>query len=98
MVNTILMSNESEQTLHDIRISDTIMIRTCNSLYEFMVIDPVKSYGILVGGAVGSIAVEAMVYELTELKVGSCARLLVGPQGRRLRTSVILSVIHLRRD
>jgi len=92
------MPDESEQTFDDIRISDTITIHTCNSVYQFMVIDPVKSYGMLVGGAVGPNVVDAMVYGLAELKVGSCARLLVGPRGTRLRTSLIRSVVHIRRD
>jgi hypothetical protein len=38
----------------DVRVSDILWIHTRHSLYEFFVIDPVKIYGIVKGGVLGS--------------------------------------------
>lgn len=90
--------DQFRQTLNDIRITDTIAIHTRNSVYHFMVIDPVKFYGLLVGGVVGPILVDAMILDLSKLKAGSRARILLGTHRRRIRTSLVRSVVHLRRD
>ena len=83
----------------DVRVSDILWIHTRHSLYEFFVIDPVKVYGIVKGGVLGSAAKEGFLCLPLSLAVGSRAELLIESSkgaARFLTTSPITSVRHFR--
>ena len=61
----------------DVRVSDILWIHTRHSLYEFFVIDPVKVYGIVKGGVLGTVAKEGFLCLPLSLAVGSRAELLI---------------------
>ena len=61
----------------DIRVSDVLSIHTRNSVYEFFVIDPVRAYGLVKGGAVGRCATEAFFCQPVSLDRGAKLRLLI---------------------
>ena len=82
----------------DVRVSDILWIHTRHSLYEFFVIDPVKIYGIVKGGVLGSGAKEGFLCLPLSLAAGSRAELLIesAKGARHLMTSPITSVRHFR--
>ena len=82
----------------DVRVSDILWIHTRHSLYEFLVIDPVKVYGIVKGGVLGSGAKEGFLCLPLSLAVGSRVELLIesAKGARYLTTSPITSVRHFR--
>ena len=82
----------------DVRVSDILWIHTRHSLYEFFVIDPVKVYGIVKGGVLGSGAKEGFLCLPLSLAVGSRVELLIesAKGARYLTTSPITSVRHFR--
>ena len=82
----------------DVRVSDILWIHTRHSLYEFFVIDPVKVYGMVKGGVLGSGAKEGFLCLPLSLAVGSRAELLIESRkgARYLTTSPITSVRHFR--
>ena len=84
----------------EIRISDRLFIHTRNSVYEFLVIDPLGAYGIITGGVIGEHAVRAFLYQPHSLKLGSKASLFVESKGglRFITTSTITTLKHLRSE
>jgi hypothetical protein len=82
----------------DVRVSDILWIHTRHSLYEFFVIDPVKIYGIVKGGVLGSGAKEGFLCLPLSLAAGSRAELPIesAKGARHLMTSPITSVRHFR--
>ena len=91
---------QSTAITSDIRVSDVLSIHTRNSVYEFFVIDPVRAYGLVKGGAVGPCATEAFFCRPATLDPGSKLRLLIETrQGLRfITTSTIETVKHLRSE
>jgi len=84
----------------DIRVSDVLSIHTRNSVYEFFVIDPVRAYGLVKGGAVGQCATEAYFCQPVTLDRGSKLRLLIETKKglRFITTSPIETIKHLRSE
>ena len=84
----------------DVHVSDILLIHTRHSLYEFFVIDPVKVYGMVKGGVLGTCASEGFLCLPLSLAVGSRAELLVeSAKGARfVTTSPITGVRHFRSD
>jgi hypothetical protein len=82
------------------RISDMVSIHTKNSVYFFMVIDPVRAYGLAAGGVIGSRPSETFVCPPTSLKPGCKAKLLVqtASGSRFITTSTITRVELLKND
>ena len=82
----------------DVRVSDILWIHTRHSLYEFFVIDPVKAYGVVKGGVLGTAAKEGFLCLPLSLAVGSRAELLIesAKGSRYVTTSPITSVRHFR--
>ena len=83
----------------DVRVSDILWIHTRHSVYEFLVIDPVKAYGVVKGGVLGTAAKEGFLCLPLSLAVGSRAELLIESSkgaARYLTTSPITSVRHFR--
>ena len=80
-----------------IRVSDVLMIHTHNSVYEFFVIDPVRAYGLVKGGAIGNRALAAFICHPTTLQPGLKARLLIETArgARYITTSTIKAVEYL---
>lgn len=97
-VNTEATFTKDEISLADIRTTDVILIQTLNSVYQLLVIDPVKSYAVLNGGAFRECAVDAFLCQSFKLKVGSRARLLIclGNELKSLITSTITNLTHIR--
>jgi hypothetical protein len=62
-VNTTSYSSEavSEIALDSLRAADSLLIKTANSTYCFLVIDPERRRGILTGGALGSNAATSVL-------------------------------------
>lgn len=91
---------QSEEVTSDIRVSDVISIHTRNSVYEFFVIDPVRAYGLVKGGAVGQCATEAFFCQPVSLDRGSKLRLLVETKNglRFITSSAIETIKHLRSE
>ena len=91
---------EAEALRCEIRVSDILSIHTRHSVYEFFVIDPVRVYGLLKGGVVGTCATEAFCCEPASLTPGSKAQLLIeSATGLRfITTSPITSVKHFRNE
>ena len=91
---------EAAEITSGIRVSDVISIHTRNSVYEFFVIDPVRAYGLVKGGAVGQCATVAFFCRPVTLDRGSKLRLLIETrQGLRfITTSTIETVKHLRSE
>ena len=91
---------QSAEITSDIRISDVLSIHTRNSVYEFFVIDPVRAYGLVKGGAVGQCATEAFFCQPVSLETGSKLRLLIETaKGLRcITTSTITVIKHLRSE
>jgi hypothetical protein len=89
---------ETGEVGRDVRVSDILWIHTRHSLYEFFVIDPVKIYGIVKGGVLGSGAKEGFLCLPLSLAAGSRAELLIesAKGARHLMTSPITSVRHFR--
>ena len=89
---------ETEAAGNRIHVSDILWIHTRHSLYEFFVIDPVKVYGVVTGGVLGTAAKEGFLCLPLSLAVGSRAELLIeSPHGARyLTTSPITSIRHFR--
>jgi hypothetical protein len=89
-----------EIALDQLRANDQILIQTAFSAYVFLVIDPAKPLGLVVGGVFGDYAAEASLEVLSirptsRLRVGLCARFHVeSPAGcRRITTSVITNLL-----
>ena len=83
----------------DVRVSDILWIHTRHSVYEFFVIDPVKAYGVVKGGVLGTAAKEGFLCLPLSLAIGSRAELLIESSkgaARYLTTSPITSVRHFR--
>ena len=91
---------QSAEITSDIRVSDVLSIHTRNSVYEFFVIDPVRAYGLVKGGAVGQCATEAFFCQPVSLDPGSKLRLLIETKNglRFITTSKIETIKHLRSE
>ncbi len=89
---------QTEEVGCDVRVSDILWIHTRHSLYEFFVIDPVKVYGMVKGGVLGSAAKEGFLCLPLSLAVGARAELLIESSkgGRYVTTSPITSVRHFQ--
>ena len=84
----------------DVRVSDILWIHTRHSVYEFLVIDPEKAYGVVKGGVLGKVAKEGFLCLPFSLAIGARAELLIESSkgARYLTTSPITSVQHFRSD
>ena len=83
----------------DIRVSDVLSIYTRNSVYEFFVIDPVRSYGLVKGGVVGECALEAFCRPATLDRVSKLRFVIETAKGIRfVTTSTIETIKHLRSE
>ena len=82
-----------------LRIADVLTIHTRNSVYEFFVIDPVRAYGMVKGGAIGKCAKSAFLCQPIMLSPGSKVRLLIETAKgiRYITTSTIKTINRLRR-
>jgi hypothetical protein len=99
-----------ELSLGDLRQAEEIMIQTANSIYSFSVTDPVERRGILSGGVLEGLEVNAAFagsvmqgegnsYNfLSGLKTGTRALFYIefGSGVKRLCTSAITDLIYLR--
>ena len=96
-------SMATEITLDQLRINDQVVIRTAHSTYIFLVIDPSKHLGLVVGGLFGDYAAEAFL----EMEPGTCDhRLRAGVRlcfyiessagGKRVTTSAVTDLIYRR--
>ena len=90
----------SAEIASGIRVSDVLSIHTRNSVYEIFVIDPVRAYGLVKGGAVGQCATEAFFCQPATPHPGSKLRLLIETKKglRFITTSKIETVKHLRSE
>ena len=86
--------------MYDVRISDVLSIQTRNSVYEFFMIDPVRAYGLVRGGAIGSSAIAAFICTPITLIPGSKVRLLIdSAKGvRYVTTSTVRTIKCLRSE
>jgi hypothetical protein len=91
---------QPEEICCDVRVSDILWIHTRHSVYEFLVIDPVKAYGVVKGGVLGTVAKEGFLCLPLTLAVGARAELLIESSkgARYVTTSPITSVQHFRSD
>jgi hypothetical protein len=93
----------TEIALDQLRVNDQVLIQTAHSTYIFLVIDPAKHLGLVVGGLFGDYAAEAYL-EVTPITRDQCLRAGVracfyirSSSGyRRVITSAITSLIHRR--
>src|SRR5215204_4354145 len=94
------LATTSTESTCEIRISDRLFIHTRNSVYEFFVIDPLRAYGIITGGVIGTNAVRAFLCRPGSLKLGSKASLYVESKDglRFITTSRITMLRHLRSE
>jgi hypothetical protein len=92
-----------EISLDQLRINDQILIRTKYSTYTFLVIDPTKFLGLVVGGVFGDYAVEAYLETRSSpldhrlragIRVSFYASSTVGC--RRVTTSAITKILYRR--
>lgn len=90
---------QSIEVTSGVRVSDVLLIHTRNSVYEFFMIDPVRAYGLLKGGAIGRCAKAAFICHPTFLSAGSKARLLIETStgARYITTSTIKTINRLTR-
>lgn len=93
----------AEIAFDQLRVNDQIVIRTAHSAYIFLVVDPLRQLGLVVGGVFGNYATEAYldtapVTQDNRLRTGLRARFHTGADGmgRRVITSVITELIHRR--
>ena len=86
--------------LRDVRVSDMLSIHTRNSVYEFFMIDPVRAYGLVRGGAIGTSALEAFICMPLTLGPGLRVRLLIESASgvRYVTTSTVRTIKCLRSD
>lgn len=85
---------QSTEIAADVRISDVLTIHTRNSVYEFFVIDPVRAYGMVKGGAIGNSAMAAFICHPKRLYPGLKARLLIETaEGLRYITTSTIKAI-----
>jgi hypothetical protein len=91
---------QTAEITSDIRVSDVLSIHTRNSVYDFFVIDPVRAYGLVMGGVVGQCATGAFFCSPATLDPGSKLRLLVETSKglRYITTSTITLIKHLRSE
>src|SRR5262249_43067827 len=96
-------SGRLEIAIDQLRANDQILIRTAFSTYVFLVIDPAKRLGLVVGGVFGDYAAEASleilsVRHTSRLRAGLCARFHVESRGgrKRITTSVVTSLVYRR--
>ena len=92
-----------EIALDQLRVGDQIVIQTAHSAYIFLVIDPSKHLGLVVGGVFGNYAAEASLGVLPatrdhRLRPGVRVRFYIGSSagGRRVTTSTVTDIIHRR--
>lgn len=90
-----------EIALDQMRQSDQIVIQTSHSAYIFLVIDPAKRLGMVVGGFFGDYATEAYLDVLPaadddRLRAGSHALFYVGSRAgyNRVTTSIITNLVY----
>ena len=77
---TYASESVSEIALNSLSVADCLLIKTANSTYSFMIVDPKRGRGVLRGGALGSRAV---------------ATVLLGAEVRRgVQVSLLLSKVH----
>jgi len=88
-----------------LRPGDQIVIQTAHSAYIFLVRDPARRLGMVVGGVFGNYAAEAYLEVLSvaddfRRRAGACAIFYVtsGAECRRVRTSVITCLIYRRAE
>ena len=108
---TLPFASESlpEITLDALNPSDHLLIKTVNSTYCFMVVDPSRGLGLLTGGVLGSTAVETVFLGaqilhpsgmasclLSKLREGAQAIffLVAGDPVEQLVTSTIIKLVH----
>lgn len=84
----------------DIGVLETLSIQTINSVYYFLVIDPVKAYGMMSGGVIGPDPTETFVCPPASLRPGGKARLLIETENgtRFITTSTITRIQRLKSD
>jgi hypothetical protein len=101
-----------EIAFDDMKAADRILIQTENSEYRFSVVDPESRRGILSGGSFGDVVQDATLVgvlstgrsddssDTSRLKIHSCALFYVnvGARLKRLTTSAITNLIHIRGD
>ncbi len=93
----------TEIALNQLRMNDQVVIRTVHSTYIFLVIDPSKHLGLVVGGAFGDYAVEASLEVMPvthdhRLSMGVRVCFYIGASvgSKRVTTSAITELIHRR--
>jgi hypothetical protein len=93
----------TEIALDQLRVNDQIVIRTAHGTYIFLVIDPSKHLGLVVGGVFGDYAVEAFleVAPVTRdqlLKAGMRVCFYIGSiaGGKRVTTSAVTDLNYRR--
>lgn len=85
---------QSAEIANELRVSDVLSIETRNSVYEFFVIDPLRAYGLVKGGAIGMCARAAFLCHPVILRPGLKARLLIeGAKGSRYMTTSTIKAI-----
>lgn len=90
---------KDEIALGEVAATDAIAIRTRNSVYHFLVVNPSTAYGVVSGGAVGPRpAAGALLCDSRRLSVGAPARLLVesGAGCRFVTTSAVVGLTHFK--
>jgi len=92
-----------EIALDQLRAADRLVILTLNSVYTFLVNDPVNRKGLLSGGVIGNDAVQAVLEVASSaqdhrLRTGERVRFYIisGPSIKRVTTSVVTNLIHRR--
>lgn len=100
-VSSVRYVIHSTDMISDVRISDMLSIQTRNSVYEFFMIDPVRAYGLVRGGAIGNSAIAAFICTPNMILVpGSKVRLLIETvKGvRYVTTSTVRTIKCLRSE
>ena len=94
-----------EIALDQLRETDQLVIRTLNSVYIFLVADPVNRNGLLSGGVIGNDPAQAVLdsspsVQDHRLRAGERARFYVTTEAglKRVTTSVITDLIHQRAE
>jgi hypothetical protein len=101
----LLAANSAEATaeiaLNQLRANDQVLIQTVHSTYIFLVTNPGKCLGLVVGGVFGDYAVEASLEAFPfahdcNLRAGVRVRFYVesAAGSKRVTTSVITNLIH----
>ena len=90
----------AEIALDQLRAGDQILIHTLHSTYIFLILDPAKQLGQVVGGVFGDYAIEVLLDTMPvahdhRLRAGMRVLFLAaGSRGKRVTTSVIKRLVH----